>query len=308
MARTTGWTAPAPVSVTKTSRDTLQFVFSIDADFWPGSHIGFERLLQLCERRGLRPTIFAAGRFAEQYPDLLRECARRGYELGTHGWEHAVDQQERFGGASYVTQRRLLTLSTDALLQATGIRARAFRAPNLHVDETTLRVLSELEYRVDSSVPSHRFDLGYGRIDSPRYYRAPLHPYHPDPSDLSREGTSKVLEVPPSAFFVPLNMSALRAFGLRPLQWAVRRVMTRSHALTFYCHPLEFELAERQAAVANTPARYRRGLGPQNIALLEKLIDYVLSCGFTSAFLSEVESLGREERQPQTAQARVPAP
>lgn len=263
----------------------------------------------MCERKGLRPTIFAAGRFAEQYSDLLRECARRGYELGTHGWEHAVDQRERFAGASYHTQRRLLTLSTDALLHATGVRARAFRAPNLHVDETTLRVLSDLDYRIDSSVPSHRFDLGYGRIGSPRYYRAPLYPYHPDPNDLAREGGSKVLEVPPSAFFVPLNMSALRAFGLLPLQWATRRVMARSHVLTFYCHPLEFEVAERQAAVANTPARYRRGLGPRNVAMLEKLIDYVLACGYRSVFLSEVESLGQEQNaHPPVPRAGAPTP
>lgn len=218
-----------------------------------------------------------------------------------------MNQQERFRGAPYDMQRKLLTLSTEALLRATGIRARAFRAPNLHVDETTLRVLTELDYRIDSSVPSHRFDLGYGRIDSPRYYRAPLHPYHPDPSDLAREGASPLLEVPPSAFFVPLNMSALRALGPRPLQWAVRRIMARSHALTFYCHPIEFELTERLAKVADTPMRYRRGLGPHNIALLENLIEFVLGHGFNSVLLSEVEPK-RPGTAPASSTAQVSGP
>jgi hypothetical protein len=39
--------------------------FTIDVDWVPGSEAGLEGLLDFCDRRKLKATIFVAGRFAE---------------------------------------------------------------------------------------------------------------------------------------------------------------------------------------------------------------------------------------------------
>ena len=39
--------------------------FTIDVDWVPGSEVGLEGLLDFCDRRSLKATIFVAGRFAE---------------------------------------------------------------------------------------------------------------------------------------------------------------------------------------------------------------------------------------------------
>ena len=76
-----------------------QFYFTIDCDWVPGSHGGLEMLLNLCDRYHLKGTIFFAGRFAETYPDLVRDCHDRGHQLGTHGWAHGgLDERRRFPG------------------------------------------------------------------------------------------------------------------------------------------------------------------------------------------------------------------
>jgi len=265
-----------------------RFLFSVDADWIPGSDAGLRRLYDFCDQEQLRATVFATGKFAETYPALLREGAERGWEVGTHGWEHPLDESEDFITGTYEQQRRWMELSANAVENATGTRPVSFRAPNLHVSEVTLRVLGELGYKIDSSVPAHRFDFFYGQVNNFRYFRAPLDVYHPSPANLAKRGDSAIIEVPPSAFFLPMNMSSLRVLGIRAVKWAVRRISERSPILVFYVHPIEFEVPENQTIPGGAPARYHRGLGPQNLELVRELVHYVRSLGYESARICDV--------------------
>jgi len=87
-------------------------------------------------------------------------------------------------------------------------------------------------------------------------------------------------------------MSALRVLGLETMKWAVRCVAKESPALVFYSHPTEFEIPENQALTSSEPARYRRGLGPQNLDLLARFVDYVLSCGHVPVSLLTLAQVG----------------
>ena len=49
---------------------------------------GTSRLLDLFERRGLTTTVFVEGRHGEERPDQVAQIARRGHEVGMHGWAH----------------------------------------------------------------------------------------------------------------------------------------------------------------------------------------------------------------------------
>ena len=46
------------------------------------------RLLGQLDQRGISATFFIEGLNAEIYPDLLREIAGRGHEIGFHAWRH----------------------------------------------------------------------------------------------------------------------------------------------------------------------------------------------------------------------------
>ncbi len=263
-----------------------QRYFTIDCDWVPGSQKGLEALLDCCDRRHIKATVFFAGRFAQAYPDLVRDCHRRGHQLGTHGWAHGgLEQDEDFRTAGYDQQRQWIRWATEAVEQAAGVRPVIFRAPNLWIGETTLRVLEEEGYLYDSSVPARRFDLGFGRVHYLKYFWAPSGPYRPSETDLSTCGGSAITEMPPSACMFPVNMATLRVLGLPILGKMIAWIGRDSRHLVFYCHPSEFVHAKDQQFPQTMSKWNQRGMRPENLFLIEDLLDYLFERHFVAAHL-----------------------
>ncbi|HEU4503826.1 MAG TPA: polysaccharide deacetylase family protein [Nitrospira sp.] len=258
--------------------------FTIDCDWVPGSQKGLEALLDCCERYRMTGTVFFTGRFAETYPDLVRSCHERGHQLGTHGWAHGgLEQDEDFRTAAYEQQRDWIRRATAAVAEAAGVRPVIFRAPNLWIGETTLRVLEEEGYLYDSSVPARRFDLGFGRVHYLRYFWAPSDPYRPCETDLSRPGQSAITEVPPSACLFPINLATLRVLGLPIMGKMIDWTSRASRQVVFYCHPSEFVYASEQRFPKTMSKWNRMGMRPGNLALVEDLLDHLFEQHFVAA-------------------------
>lgn len=267
---------------------TPRWHFTIDVDWVPGSQFGLAGLLEFCTRWRLKATIFVAGRFAEAYPDLIKDCVRQGHELGTHGWEHgSLEVDEDFRSATYHQQRRWIRRATDAVEQASGVRPVVFRAPSLWISETTLCALEDEGYRYDSSVPARRFDCGFGRVHYLKYFRAPREPYRPSSTHLRLPGHSSIIEVAPSALLFPLNLATLRTFGLPVLAWMVRRIVRESPRVVFYCHPHEFVTSHQQRFPRNMSPWNMKGMRPENFLLLDGFVGYMRQLGYSSALFAD---------------------
>ena len=276
-----------------------QFYFTIDCDWVPGSHVGLEMLLAFCDRTHLKGTIFFAGRFAETYPHLVRDCHDRGHQLGTHGWAHGgLEDDEDFRTASYEQQREWIRRATEAVEQAAGIRPVVFRAPNLSIGETTLRALEHEGYRYDSSVPARRFDMGFGRVHYLKYFWAPRDPYRPSEDDLTTPGESPLIEVPPSSCLFPINMATLRTLGLPMVQRMIRWIGCRSRHLVFYCHPSEFVYAKDQVFPDTMSKWNQKGMCPANLSLVKELLDHVFERGYAPTQMTETTVRRLDVRQP----------
>lgn len=265
--------------------------FTIDCDWVPGSQKGLEALLDCCERYRMTGTVFFTGRFAETYPDLVRTCHERGHQLGTHGWAHGgLEQDEDFRTAAYEQQRDWIRRATAAVEEAAGVRPVIFRAPNLWIGETTLRVLEEEGYLYDSSVPARRFDLGFGRVHYLRYFWAPSEPYRPCETDLSRPGQSAITEVPPSACLFPINLATLRVLGLPIMGKMIDWTSRASRQVVFYCHPSEFVYASEQRFPKTMSKWNRMGMRPGNLALVEDLLDHLFERHFVAVPITHASS------------------
>jgi peptidoglycan/xylan/chitin deacetylase (PgdA/CDA1 family) len=266
--------------------------FTIDCDWVPGSQKGLQALLDCCDRYRITGTVFFSGRFAEAYPDLVRTCHERGHQLGTHGWAHgALEEDEDFRTASYEQQREWIRRATRAVERAAGIRPVIFRAPNLWVGETTLRVLEEEGYLYDSSVPARRFDLGFGRVHYLKYFWAPTEPYRPCATDLRRPGESVITEVPPSACLFPINLATLRVLGLTVLGKMIHWVSRGTGHVVFYCHPSEFVHAKDQQFPKTMSKWNRMGMRPGNLSLVEHLLDHLFERQFVAAPILDASSV-----------------
>lgn len=82
-------------------------------------------ILDALRERGVKATFFVLGRHADLWPDIVHRIAEEGHTIGNHGWHH---RKLHVRGPSYV--RTDLTMGTESIERACGVRPRLFRAPH----------------------------------------------------------------------------------------------------------------------------------------------------------------------------------
>jgi peptidoglycan/xylan/chitin deacetylase (PgdA/CDA1 family) len=98
------------------------------------------RYLEVLGRLGVRATFFLVGQNIERAPDLVREYARLGHEVGGHGWTH-----ESFTKLTGEELRDELE-RTEGLLQSCAGRVRLVRPPRGALSMRALLRLVALGY------------------------------------------------------------------------------------------------------------------------------------------------------------------
>lgn len=88
-------------------------------------------ILDLLDRHNYRATFFLIGKQATMYPDLVREIANRGHEIGSHSHTHV--NMTRLDSLGAETE---LVRSRAAIRQACGQIVTLFRPPGGNYDDT----------------------------------------------------------------------------------------------------------------------------------------------------------------------------
>lgn len=142
-----------------------------------GEHFTIEvvpRMLDLLDRHSIQATFFVEAFNAGVYPDLLREIAARGHEIGCHAWQH-----EHWGSLDPERERELLIRSTEALAAVVPSPV-GFRPPGGALTDRSAELLVELGYRYYSPAGTRagiEGDLGVLPFDWPLvdgFYYAPV--------------------------------------------------------------------------------------------------------------------------------------
>jgi peptidoglycan/xylan/chitin deacetylase (PgdA/CDA1 family) len=247
-------------------------------------------LLDLFDRHGVRITFFVLGEVAEWYPDLVREIAARGHEIGCHG-QHHVDMTV-LGPELFAAQ---LDRAIEVLETLTGHRPIGYRAPNLVYEPWATRVLESRGFVYDSTVCVSRPIGGKYR----GWASAPHHPYHPSYEAIGAPGNARLVELPLPSFPV-IRLSAGSGILTRVLgfHWTMTslRYRIRTGATGFYFHP--WEVARRPSAAGGLKQRlfYRR-TGPWMMAAVERILEQfkgrtVTAGGAARAFLGPATPAG----------------
>ena len=201
-----------------------------------------EQLLELLARHRARATFFVLGWVAARQPALIRDIARAGHEIASHGWDHA-----RVTTQTPLVFRESIRRTKDLLEGITGEQLWGFRAPSFSIvrgREWALDVLIEEGYRYDSSLfPVRRPGGGYGYPDG-----------SPDPHWLERP-SGRLMEIPPTTLHwcgMRLPAAGGAYFRLLPygfVQAAFRQSARRGVPGTFYIHPWEVDPTQPRFAV-----------------------------------------------------------
>lgn len=132
----------------------------------------FENVLDELERRGIKATFFCVGKMAIDFPQVVREIASHGHEVGCHSNEHTW--------LNKMTEKQLVNDTSDAikaLEDVAGQKVVSYRAPAFSITPDNLwaiNVLADCGIENDASIfPTSRDYGGYKSFpqDTPCFIR-----------------------------------------------------------------------------------------------------------------------------------------
>lgn len=208
----------------------------LGAPGWDRPNAAFERqletLLSLLDEIRARATFFTLGVTAKNYPDVVREIARRGHTIASHGHAHRpVFGQTREQFHADVAQ------SVEVIEALTGRRPRGYRAPAFSLNRRcvwALEVLADLGFEYDSS-----------QNDSPKIPER-ITPLEPRPFRMVLPSGRRMLEVPPAVatigkLRVPIGGGSYwRVLPARVIAAGLDALARRAPP-ALYFHPYEFD-------------------------------------------------------------------
>jgi len=239
---------------------------SVDVEDWPQSSWdralpispraadNTRRVLNLLDEAGVRATMFVLGKFAEKYPNMVREIHNAGHEVACHGYGH-----EEIFKQSKQAFREDIRRSKGLIEQAIGQRVVGYRAPDFSVVPQTLWALGVLAgegFSYDSSI----FPVRNRRYGIPGWPTEPIRVVLP--SNIT------IHELPIATFRGPGGNWPVGGGGYHRLlpspmiRYFARRTLNVA-PFVFYCHPYEFDSRELKEIPLKLPLRTRlhQGLG-----------------------------------------------
>jgi polysaccharide deacetylase family protein (PEP-CTERM system associated) len=225
---------------------TTKLIFTLDLEDHLGTYardarfaVNAAKVLDLLDSLQIRGTFFIVGRVAESHPELVRDVAGRGHEIGCHSYDHLPIEME-----TPATFALKLTKAKNLLEQVGGQRVAGYRAPYFSLTAATTwatAVIGEAGFDYSSSILPAPNPL-YGFAGAPREpFRWP----------------NGLLEFPvPVASFLGAWLPFLGGVYFRYLPWrmicgAMRRMPPEILQWTYF-HPYDFDVAEPFAWMPRT--------------------------------------------------------
>ena len=245
------------------------FAKHISRSDWPHLPCRIERnmdiILSLLDEHRVQATFFTLGWIAERYPEMVRQIAKNGHELASHGYHHLRANEQT------MDEFRKDVGSSKALLEdIAGQKVKGYRAPSFSINEKNLwalDVLHEEGYEYSSSIYPIRHDH-YGMPDAPRFGFRP-------------SGSNGILEIPATTVsLLGRNLPAAGGgyFRLMPYQfsrWLMNRVNAKDgESCIFYFHPWEIDPGQPRQQGIGLKTRFRHYL---NLSQMEAKITSLLA-------------------------------
>lgn len=226
---------PIPVLIT----------WDIDPDRWATieqRQLALSMALDLCEEFSIRSTFFITANFIHEYPKQLERMNFLNQEIACHGLMHS--DEEDYDRMPENLQKVFITDAAQKIENVIGSPVKTFRSPRVKTSATTLKLLSDHNYRTDSSVCSQRMDFVSSNLINFGWLVAPRLPYHPNQSNPFRKGNLPILEIPISAIMLPFISSSLKVLGLQIMKLIFRLLYTEARIsgkpIVYLAHPTEF--------------------------------------------------------------------
>jgi polysaccharide deacetylase family protein (PEP-CTERM system associated) len=248
-----------------------------------------EKILDLFRRFNVKATFYILGWVNERRPNLAREIAAAGHEIGCHGFGHQRIHRQTPEQFRQDIRKARSILEDDAQMPVC-----CYRAPSFSVTKSTLwalDILYEEGFTIDSSIFPIRHDL-YGMPDEKRF-----------PHYKTTQKGNRIFEFPPSTIQLAGNNVGVAGGGyLRLLpyhftRWAIRRInaIEKQPAMVYF-HPWELDPDQPKitAPLRSTLRHYT------NLSKMERKIELLLK-DFSFASVSKACSHLSDYQEPMPA-------
>ena len=128
------------VPVYRVARTDRTIALTIDAA-WSADKT--ETILDTLDRYGIKATFFLCGVWVKAYPDVVKEIAARGHEIGNHSLTHP-----HMNRISAEEIRKELSELDDQIETLTGKRCTLFRAPFGEYNDTVVSTVRDMGYEI----------------------------------------------------------------------------------------------------------------------------------------------------------------
>jgi polysaccharide deacetylase family protein (PEP-CTERM system associated) len=213
------------------------FSLTVDRSDWPRQESrvveNTERLLDLFDGSKVRATFFVLGCVADKHPGLVDTIARRGHEIGSHGWSHELIHEQTPEAFHTELERSRKLLQDLSGQPVEGHRAASFSIGRRNL--WALDIVAENGFRYDSSLFPVRHDR-YGMPQAPREIHR-----------LKTPCGNTLIEFPPSTLSIagqnlPIAGGGyLRLYPLGLTRLAIRRLNRSGQPAMVYVHPWEVD-------------------------------------------------------------------
>lgn len=131
--------------------DSLGEAFGYPEDLYdPAYHQVLDRFQRLCDRFGIRGSVFVIGRDLESryHRSRLRWLQAKGHEIANHSWSHYIN----LGSMSVEEMRFEVRASHFRIADCVGTAPKGFVAPAWSYSEKLMKVLISCGYEYDTSL------------------------------------------------------------------------------------------------------------------------------------------------------------
>ncbi|MDY6989604.1 MAG: DUF3473 domain-containing protein [Thermodesulfobacteriota bacterium] len=246
--------------------------------------------LDLASSNQVKATFFVLGWIAKRLPHLVREICRRGHEVASHGYYHALCKEE--------TPEKLkkdLTDTKDLLEDILGAPVFGYRAPSFSISDDILKIIADCGYLYDSSYNSFAMHGRYGHIDLSLNGKRGIALQIPRTQDQVSNAQYPVSGI---LYELPISNMKLRDlilpwgggayFRFLPFslfKMGVRSVLKKQEAYLFYIHPWELDPQQPRVDAAPMFCQFRHytNLG-KTVSKLSSFIEAFRDCTFATCY------------------------
>lgn len=242
---------------TQSARDWDQFESRI--------HVNMDRIFKLLQDTNTKATFFCLGWIAQKYPEVIKQIAQAGYEIGTHSDQHQLAYTQ-----SKDEFKKDLQRSINILEDLTESKIRYYRAPGFSLKDDNkwvFDVLSEVGIEVDCSIfPAKRAHGGFESFN------------HAEPCWVKNSYGDKIKELPINTIKLKqldLVYSGGGYFRLFPY-WLIKKFFKRNTYNMAYFHPRDFDPGQPRINGLNWQRRFKSYVGLRACySKLERLLNEV---------------------------------